>query len=620
MKAVSRLFSVRFSINLAIHPMTNKEISKILYEMAALYEMENVQFKPRAYEKAALGIEALDEEVSDIYKRGGIKALEEIPGVGKGIAFHIGTLLDQGHFPEYERLKKKTPVNISELTSVEGVGPKMVKALWDKLKIKNLSDLEKAARAGKIRSIEHFGEKSEQKILKGIEFLKKSGGRAVLGFVLPEIRNLEKMIQGFPEVEKAIVCGSVRRRKETIGDIDILATSSDPEKVMERFVALPFIAYVYARGSTKTAVKLKNGLDADLRVVPKESFGAAVNYFTGSKDHNIALREIAIKKGWKLNEYGLYESQKGKAKSQMLNLIAGKTEEEIYEKLGLRYIEPEMRENTGEIEAARRNKLPKLIGYGDLKGDLQVQTNWTDGEDSIEEMARAAMEAGLEYIAITDHTKSLAMTGGADEGKLIKQMKYIDKLNSKFKTLNPKPRTRTSSVRGRQIQNSKFKILKGAEVNIGKDGTLDIKDEVLAKLDVVGAAVHSHFNLSREEQTKRIIRAMENPNVDIIFHLTGRKINRREPIDLDIDEIIKAAKRTGTILEINAYPDRADIKDEYIRKCVEQGVKMSIDSDAHSKEHFKMLEHGVAQARRGWAQKGDIINAWSVEKMLKFLK
>ncbi len=587
--------------------MTNKEVAKILLEMAALYEMESVEFKPRAYEKAALGIEALDREVKDIYNEGGVKALTKIPGVGKGIAEHIEALLTKGHFKEYERLTKKIPVNISELIAVEGVGPRMVKVLWQKLRIRNLVDLEKAARAGKIRKLAHFGEKSEQKILRGIEFLKKSGGRAILGFILPEVRAMEKMIQGFPEVKRVAVAGSTRRRKETIGDIDVLVISARPEKVMERFVSLPQVAHVYAHGPTKTMVKLKNGLDADIRVVPDGSFGAALNYFTGSKDHNIAIREIAIKKGWKLNEYGLFEAadkrglQRGSTRKE--KMIAGRSEEKIYEKLGLRYIEPEMRENTGEIEASRQNKLPKLIGYEDLKGDLQIQTNWTDGADSIETMARAAMEVGLQYIAITDHTRSLAMTGGADEKKLLRQMQEIDRINKKF-----------------SIQYSAFRILKGAEVNIGKDGTLDIDDKTLAKLDVVGAAVHSHFNLSAAEQTKRIIRAMENPHVDIIFHLTTRVINRREPAVLDIDEIIKAAKRTGTVLEIDAYPDRLDIKDEYIRKCVESGVKMSIDSDAHSVQHFKFLEIGIAQARRGWATKSDVINAWPLEKMLSFLK
>ena len=590
----------------------NSEIVKIFYEMSALYEMEGVLFKPQAYEKAALGVETLDKEVGEIYKDGGLKALMEIPGVGKGIAEHLVEFLEKGHFREYERLKKKMPVNISELTAVEGVGPRMVKILWEKLRIRNLADLEKAARAGKIKKLEHFGQKSEEKILKGIEFLKKSGGRRVLGFVLPEIRHLEKMIQDFPEVEEAMVCGSVRRRKETIGDIDILVTSEKPEKVMERFVKLPFIEHIYGQGVTKTNVRLKNGLDADLRVVPKKSFGAAVNYFTGSKDHNIALREIAIKKGWKLNEYGLFESQKSKVKSQKLRMIIGETEEEIYKALGFRYIEPELRENTGEIELARQNKLPKLIDYGDLKGDLQVQTDWTDGEDSIEAMAKAAQAIGLEYIAITDHTKSLAMTGGADEKKLEKQMAEIDKLNKeKFSTgLNNTLRVKSRS----------FRILKGAEVNIGKDGSLDIDDKTLAKLDVVGAAVHSHFKLSREEQTKRITRAMENPHVDIIFHLTGRVINRREAMELDIDKLTEVAKKTGTILEIDAYPDRLDIRDDYVRKCVAAGVKMSINSDAHSIQHFKYLEIGIAQARRGWAEKKDIINVWPLEKMLGFLK
>lgn len=573
---------------------TNQEITKILSEMAALFEMAGVAFKPRAYEKAALGVEALDEEVAATYQRGGLKALEKIPGVGRGIAEHIEEMLESGRFREYERMKKKVPVRISELTAVEGVGPKMVKALWEKLRVRTLADLEKAARAGKIRRLARFGEKSEQKILKGIEFLKRSGGRQVLGFALPEIRSIEKMIQSFPEVEQAIVAGSVRRRKETIGDIDILAISKKPEKVMERFGGLPFIAHIYGRGPTKTNVRLKSGLDADIRVVPKQSFGAALNYFTGSKDHNIALREMAMKRGWKLNEYGLF---KGK------EMIAGKTEEEIYKRLGLHYIEPEMREDTGEIEAARRAALPRLIGYGDLEGDLQVQTDWTDGENSIEEMAKAAMEVGLQYIAITDHTRSLAMTGGSDEKKLIKQAAEIDRINKGFRN-----------------KGLGFRILKGAEVNVGKNGELDIKGEALAKLDVVGAAVHSHFNLSRAEQTKRIIRAMENPHIDIIFHLTTRVINKRPPIELDIDEIVKAARRTGTVLEIDAYPDRLDIKDEYVRKCVDSGVKMAIDSDAHSIRHFKYLEIGIAQARRGWAEKKDIINAWPLEKMRKMLK
>ncbi|MDO8523259.1 MAG: DNA polymerase/3'-5' exonuclease PolX [bacterium] len=574
--------------------MTNQEIVKNLREMAMLYEMEGVLFKPRAYEKAAIEVEASGEEMKDLYDKGGKDALKKIPGIGDGIAFHIESLLKKGSFAEHERLKKKIPVNISELSAIEGVGPKMIKTFYQKLKIKNISDLEKAANAGKIRKLEHFGQKSEGKILKGIEFLKKSGGRRILGHIFPEIKNIEKMIRSFPEVERAIVAGSTRRRKETIGDIDFLAISTKPERVMDRFVGLPFIEHVFSKGKTKTMVKLKNGLDADLRVVPAGSYGAALNYFTGSKDHNIKLRDLAQRKGWKLNEYGLWKGKKQ---------IAGKSEEELYKKLGLLYIEPELRENTGEIEASRSATLPKLINYNDLKGDLQVQTDWTDGEDSIEVMTEAAEKTGLEYIAITDHTKALAMTGGSDEKKLLRQMAAIDKINKAFR------------ARGKG-----FRVLKGAEVNIMKDGSLDIDDKTLTKLDVVGAAVHSHFNLTREEQTKRVIRAMENRNIDIIFHLTARVIDKRGPIELDIDEIIKTAKRTKTVLEIDAFPDRSDIKDEYIKKCVLAGVKMSIDSDAHSKAHYKFLEFGIAQARRGWAEKKNIINAWPVDKMLKMLK
>lgn len=572
--------------------MTNFEVARILREMAAFYEMEGVLFKPRAYENAAVSVEAYGEDLLDIYKKEGERGFSKVPGVGKGIVAHIRAILEKKDFPEHTKLKKKYPVDVLGLTAIEGVGPKMVKTLWEKLRVRTVADLEMAARQGKIRGLAHFGEKTEGKILKGISFLQSSGGRRVLGSVSPDIFSFRRMIEAFPEVKKIEIAGSIRRKKETIGDIDILVVSSKPARVTERFLQLPWIDHVYGTGPAKTNVRLKNGLDADLRVVPEESFGAALNYFTGSKEHNVALREIAIKKGLKLNEYGLYQGKK---------MIAGKREEEIYKTLGLRYIEPELREMKGEIEAARKNALPDLIGYRDLKGDLQVQTDWTDGEDSIEAMARAAIEAGLEYIAITDHTKSLAMTGGADEKKLTRQVAEIQKLNKKYKKKN-------------------FRILTGAEVNIMKDGTLDIVDDVLAKLDVVGAAVHSHFGLSRAEQTKRVVRAMENKNVDIIFHLTGRLINKREPIQIDFEEILKTAQRTKTVLEINAFPERADIKDEYIRRCVEMGVKMSIDSDAHSKDHFKLLEYGIAQARRGWAEKKDIINAWLVEKMLGFLK
>ncbi len=570
--------------------MSNQELVRILYEMAALLEIKEVAFKPQAYERAAYSIEALGEDVDEIYKKGGLKALEDIPGVGQGIAERIEEYIKTGRIADHDKLKKSFPVDIGGLMAIEGVGPKMVKKLYQKLGIKNARGLEAAAKAGKLEKLEGLGEKSEQKILKSIGFLQQSQGRFILGFILPTVRKIVDSLRTLPEVKRAEFAGSIRRMQETVGDLDILVISNKPAKVMDFFVKMPEVQEVIAKGPTKTSVRLKIGMDADVRVLPPESFGAALQYFTGDKYHNIALREIAIKKGYKLNEYGLFKGKK---------LIAGKTEDEIYKKLGMGLMEPELRTNHGEIEAALAGKLPKLIGYDDLKGDLQVQTDWTDGENSIKEMAEAAKKQGLEYILITDHTKSLAMTGGLDEKKILKQMAEIDKV---------------------QKQVNGIKILKGSEVNMNKDGTLDIDDETLAKLDVVGAAVHSNFNMPEADMTARIIRAMENPNVDIIFHPTGRIIKRREPYKVDMDEVIKAAKKTKTVLEIDAYPDRLDLKDEHVRKAVEEGVKLAIDSDAHSAGHFKFLEFGIAQARRGWAEKKDVINTRSWQEMLELLK
>ncbi len=587
--------------------MKNHEVAKILAEIGEYLDMQNVPFKPRAYEKVAGVVDGLEEDVAVIYERGGIKALGEIPGVGVSIAEKIEEYLKTGRVKYYEELKKKTPVDLSTLTQVEGLGPKKIKKLYEKLKIKNLDDLEKAAKAGKIRKLESFGETSEKNILKGIEFLRKSGGRFVLGFVMPTVKEIEERLKALKEVKRVVVAGSVRRRKETIGDVDVLVVSSKPGPVMDYFTSMPEVINVYAKGDTKSAVKIKNGLDVDLRVVPVESFGAALNYFTGSKDHNVALRRIAMDKGYKLNEYGLFKrkpvpKEQG-SPNKIWRQIAGKSEEEIYKILGLDYIEPELREMTGEIIAAGKHKLPKLIGYNDLKGDLQTQSSWTDGANSIEELAQAALKAGLEYIAITDHTKRLTMTGGLDEKGLLKQMAEIDKINKKLKS-----------------KKAKIILLKGTECDILKDGSLDIDDKTLSQLDVVGVSVHSYFNLPKEEQTKRIVRAMKNPHVDILFHPTGRVLNKRPACEVDMDEIIETAVSTGTVLEVDAWPDRLDLKDEYVRRCVEKGVKIAIDSDAHSVTHFAYLEYGISQARRGWATRKDVVNAWPLEKMLKMLK
>jgi DNA polymerase (family 10) len=570
--------------------MTNGDIARIFREIAVYLDMDDVPFKPRAYEKAAYSIDALDQSLADIHAGGGEKALAQIPGIGKNMAEKIAELVTTGHLGYYEQLKKKMPVDVTGLTAIEGLGPKNVKALYGELGIKTLADLERAARAHKIRELPHFGEKSEEKILRGLEFLRASGGRFPLGQVLPLVQDIEARLAKVPGVERAVIAGSIRRRKETVGDADLLIVSRQPVRVMEFVTSMPEVVHVHGTGETKTSVKLRTGMDLDVRVVPAASFGAALNYFTGSKAHNVALRRLAQERGLKLNEYGLFRGNRR---------IAGRTEKEIYAAFDLPYIPPELREDQGEIDAARAGHLPALIEHGDLRGDLQIQTSWTDGANSIEEMAAEATRLGLEYIAITDHTKSLAMTGGSDEVKLRKQIREIRRLNATLGGIT---------------------ILAGAEVNINKDGTLDIADDTLAELDVVGVAVHSHFNLSRAAMTARIVRAIRNPHADILFHPTGRVIHRREAYDVDMDAIIAEAKRTGTVLEIDAYPDRLDLRDDHVRRAVQAGVKLTIDSDAHSVHHIRYLSFGIDQARRGWATKTDVLNTRPLKSFLAGLK
>lgn len=579
--------------------ITNAEVAQLLSEIAEYLEMDDVPFKPRAYQKVADVIGSFDEEVVEIYRKGGVKALAKIPGVGASIAETIEEYIKKGHIAQYDALKKKIPVDLRSLTAVEGLGPKKIKKLYRVLNIKNLDDLERAATSGTLSTVEGFGAKSAENILKGIEFVKTTGGRLVLGNAFPAIAHIKEELEKVKGVERVDIVGSARRKKETVGDFDLLVIAKDSRPVMDFFVTMAEVVHVHAQGETKASVRVKAGVDVDIRVVAKESYGAALLYFTGSKAHNVALRQLAIKKGLKLNEYGLFR-MKGEKEEKM---IAGDTEEGIYNALGMAYIEPEMREAAGEIELAQIQKLPQVVGYDALKGDLQIQTNWSDGANTIEEYVSAAMALGLEYIVITDHTKRLTVANGLDEKRLLEQMKAIDAVNAALKK-----------------EGKKFMVLKGSEVDILKDGTLDIADEVLAKLDVVGASVHSHFNLPRDAQTKRIIAAMENPHVDIIFHPTGRVINKRPAYDVDMDAIIDAAKRTKTVLEINAFPDRLDLKEEYVRKCVQKGVKLSIDTDAHAIAHLPFLVWGIGQARRGWAEQSDIVNAWPVEKMKKMLK
>jgi DNA polymerase (family 10) len=571
--------------------VSNAEIARALREMALFLEMDEVPFKPRAYEKAALAVDALDRALAEIDAESGSEGIEELPGVGKGIAGKIHEQLRTGRIAALERLRKRTPVDVLGLTAVEGLGPKGVHVLYEELGIRDVAGLEKACREQRVRELSHFGARSEEKILRGIELLAGTAGRQLLGLVLPLARDIEARLRGLPGVKQAAVAGSVRRRKETVGDLDFLVAARDAQKVGRAFARMPEVQHVYGRGETKVMVRLANGMDADLRLVPEASFGAALCYFTGSKSHNVSLRRIAQGRELKLNEYGLFRGAKK---------LAGRTEEEVYDALGLEWIPPELREDAGEIEAAAQGRLPRLIEHGELRGDLQIQTDWTDGSASIEEMADAARKLGLEYIAITDHTRDLAMARGSDEDRLLEQAEAIRKLDRK--------------LRG-------FRVLSGAEVNIRADGSLDVADEALARLEVVGAAIHTSFRQSRAQTTRRVIRALENPHVDVLFHPTARSIGHREPVDLDIDAVIAAAVRTGTVLEIDAMPDRLDLRDEYVRKAVEAGALLAIDSDAHQPGHLAYADElGVGVARRGWARRADVVNALPVAKCLARLK
>lgn len=589
------MLRTRLAGNYRLAAVKNSDIAKIMRHLGFLTEVgedyANAQFRARAYYRAADTIANLSENVADVYDNGGVAALLEIPSVGKAIAAKIEEYVKTGKVRHLEELKAKVPINIDELYGIEGIGPRTIKALYDKLQVKDLAGLENAAAEGRLRAVPGFTEKKEQDIKKRIEFFRKGKGRRIIGEVYPLVKQIELRLLQVEGVHDAVAAGSVRRMKETVGDIDYLVTADDPEKVMEFFVSMPEVEEIVGRGPAKAFVRLAGGIDADLLVVPKESWGSALQYFTGSKEHSVELRKIAIAKGLRLNEWGVY---KGEAR------VAGATEEGVYQALGLQWIPPEMRENTGEIELAKQGRLPKLVEYGSLRGDLQVHSESTDGTATIEEMARAAKEFGLSYIAITDHTKSLALASGLDENELLEQAGRIVELNDRLK--------------------GSFRILSSAEVNVMKDGSLDISSNVLDKLDIVGAAIHSNFNLPVEAQTERLVKAAKNPSVDILFHPTGRLINKREGYPVDIEKVIEVARDTGTILEIDAHYDRLDLRDEYVRMAMKKGAKLVIDSDAHHPIHYGYLVFGIAQARRGWATQMDVLNTLPADRLLKALK
>ena len=573
----------------------NQTLAKIFYEIAEYLAMEEVNFKPQAYQKAAFILENQEKDIVGIYEKQGLKGLEIISGIGKSIAQKIEEYLKTGKIEYHEQLKRKFPLNLPELISVQGMGPRKAKILYEKLGIIDLATLEKSANTHQIAQLAGFGEKTEKNILQGINFLKKTKSRFTLGEILPLTEEILKKLEKLKQIDQISLAGSVRRMKETINDVDILITAKDPERIIDFFVQMPDVVKVWMKGPTKSSVRMKQGFDIDLRVVKNKSYGSALQYFTGSKDHNIVLRKIAIEKKMKLSEYGLFKGKK---------MIAGWNERGIYKKLGLDWIEPELRENQGEIEVALDSlkKLPKLINQKNIKGDLHCHSNWSGGLNTIKEMAQVSLKMNYQYLGIADHTKFLRIENGLDEKQLIEQRKEILKINSIFE----------------EFKNFKFQILQGCEANILNDGSLDIKDSALKKLDYVIAGIHSNFKMSKEMMTERIIKTIKNPNVNIIAHPTGRILKTRQEYQIDFDKILRAAKEYKTILEINSSPQRLDLNDSNIRQTREMNVKMIINSDAHHEKQLKLIEFGVAQARRGWAEEKDIINSRPLKDILNF--
>jgi DNA polymerase (family X) len=578
--------------------MENREVAKILRETAQLLEIDGAIIgRYRSYEKAAELLYNIHERVEDLAKDD--KKLRELPGIGENMAEHIREILETGDYSLRRKLLKKYPPTLLDVLQLQSLGPKKVAFLRSAFKIATVDDVEKLAREEKLRDLPGFGEKSEQNILKACEFFKKSTGRFLLDRATDEAEKLSAYIRNCDSVESVTTAGSLRRGRDTIGDLDLLVTmkpgqdnQKDVDKVADYIQRYPGIDVHLARGENKVSVRLGSGLQVDVRLLEKKSFGAALLYFTGSKEHNVVLRGRANDMGWTLNEYALTTLKGGKT-------VAGKTEEEIYAKLKLAYIEPELRENTGEIDAAEDGTLPTLLRLQDMRGDLQMHTTASDGRNSIEEMGEAAKKLGYEYIALTDHSKAVTVANGMDEKRTLEQIKKI---------------------RASQKHVDGIRLLAGIECDILKDGKLDLDDEVLAQLDVVVASIHSYMNLARAEMTDRLLAAIENPYTQIIAHPTGRLIMRREPYEYDMDKIFDSAKRRGVAMECNAYPDRLDLNDVHLRMAKKHNVKIVISTDSHSTTHLPFMKYGVITARRGWIQKNDVINTLPLAEFMAALR
>lgn len=572
--------------------MENVDIAKIFEEIADLLEIKNENpFRVRSYRNAALIIGGFPESMRSIVERDE-KELENIKGIGKSIHEKIVEIVKTGKCQFHDELLKELPPGLLELLEVSGIGPKKVQLLYEKLGIQSVDELENAAKEGKLRDLPHMGEKTEEKILKAIQELKSRSGRFRLSLALSYAEPLMTYLKKIPGVIQVEPAGSLRRWKDTIGDVDILVTCKKDAPVMDRFVKYPDVKEIIAKGDTKSTAILKSGLQIDVRVLDEKSFGAALQYFTGSKSHNIAIRDRAKKMGLKISEYGVFEEKTGKK-------VAGENEEDVYKAVGLPWIPPELRENMGEVEAAERGKLPRLVEINDIKGDLHVHSSESDGIHTLEEMVSYAMQKKYEYIAITEHSKAVGVAHGLDEERALKQIKAIDKINSQLKG---------------------FKILKGTEVDIKADGSLDHSEEVLRQLDVVVGAIHSKFNMTVDEMTDRIIKAISTGLVNIIAHPTGRIVGVREPYPVDMPRIMEAAKKYGVILELNSYPERLDLNDSHCRLAKEMGVMVAISTDSHNRLHLDYVRFGIHTARRGWLEKDDVLNTRPLKEVLKILR
>ena len=569
-------------------PVNNTRVAAIFYEISDLLRIKGEKFKPQAYAKAAHTIETLPEDIANFSKQ---EKLEEIPGVGTHLAEKIREIIETGRLEYLEGLRREMPDGVRELAELEGIGPKKAIILNRELGITSQEDLEKAAKEGRIRDLPGFGELSEKNILRNIG-AKSKGGRFLLGEVIPVAQDIIQHLAALPVIKQISLAGSLRRKRETIGDVDILVTSPEPGKVMDEFCTLSSVDRIMVRGPTRSSVVLTTGLQVDLRVVKEDQYGAALQYFTGSKDHNIALRRLALDRNWKLNEYGLSDLSTGEK-------IAGKSEDEVYRMLGLPFIEPELRENRGEIEAAQKGNLPDIIPYTAVRGDLHVHTSWGDGKHTILEMARAAKSLGYEYIAVCDHANSPQFGRGLTGKQIIEQRREIEQVNR--------------SLEG-------FEVLSGIECSIGDDGRLDVGNAALQDVDLVVAGVHSGLEMPKNEMTQRMLAALQNEYLDIISHPTGRIIQQREPADLDFNAFFRTAAERQVILEINASPNRLDLPDIICMKAREYGLRFAIGSDATSSDDLIYMEFGVATARRGWLGVKHIINTLPVRELRRVLE